>query len=124
MKKKTPKLPKPIIGWVACEQRFYFDALPISDAEAVKHWREGTAKFLPNAEKRAHRLATHSDNENMIGVPPRELPHATLPCGYRLKEHSFGHRLAHYRTCQHPYCNWRAQAAKEISKAVGRSVVP
>ena len=56
----------PYIGWKACEQRFYLDALPISDAEALKHWKAGTARFGENAAKRLHEAKTvrvdRSDN--------------------------------------------------------------
>jgi hypothetical protein len=47
---------KPLIGWKACEAAFYLDGLMISASEAMKHWREGTARFLPNAEKRVAHL--------------------------------------------------------------------
>lgn len=42
---------KPLIGWKACESRFYLDAMPITAAEAVRHWDNKTATFLPNAAK-------------------------------------------------------------------------
>jgi hypothetical protein len=47
---KSRKLP--LIGWKACEERFYLDGLPITEKEAIRHWREGTAKFLNFASER------------------------------------------------------------------------
>lgn len=41
----------PYIGWKACEQAFYLDALPITPAEAVQHWQNGTARFGSNAQR-------------------------------------------------------------------------
>jgi len=55
-------------------------------------------------------------DDNMIGIPPRLLPTSKLPCGYDRNKHSFGHRLKHYRACQHPYCQWRAAEADEIAQ--------
>jgi len=46
----------PFIGWKGCEERFYLDALPITHAEAVKHWKLGTATFGENAHKRIRTL--------------------------------------------------------------------
>jgi len=40
----------PFIGWKACEERFYLDALPISESEVYQYLKEGTAIIMPNAK--------------------------------------------------------------------------
>jgi hypothetical protein len=43
---------KPIIGWKACEQQFYLDALPITEQEAYAHLKADTAIIMPFARKK------------------------------------------------------------------------
>jgi hypothetical protein len=45
-----------MIGWKACEESFFLDALPITTAQAVEHYKQGTATFLPFAAKRVRTL--------------------------------------------------------------------
>jgi hypothetical protein len=56
---------KPTIGWMVCTDSFLIvngkwgvaQPEPISHEAALKHWREGTARFRPFAEKKLAGLA-------------------------------------------------------------------
>jgi hypothetical protein len=50
----------PFIGWKACDEAFYFEGCRITDADAIHHWKRGTARFLPKAAERVKKLLENS----------------------------------------------------------------
>jgi hypothetical protein len=51
----------PYIGWKACEERFFLDALPITTQQAIEYYKQGTAMFGPHAAKRVRTLLLGSN---------------------------------------------------------------
>lgn len=87
-------------------------ASEIEEYERLRHSHQGDSGW-----NRWQVLARKARAAGMVGIPPRLLGSHILPCGFNMREHSFGTRLRHYQKCPDAYCKWRSDVARSIAQS-------